>query len=60
MTYTITITLVDDTEKEFTIGSDVELPTGLNLTVAQVASLMNALNSLTTLMGHRKLESGRG
>jgi len=50
MSYTITIKLADDSTKEIIISSDVEIPSGLNVTPTQLASLMNALNSLTRLI----------
>lgn len=50
MPYKVEITLADGTGKVFTIGSDVDLPTGMKLTTAQLAMLMSNVESLTSLM----------
>jgi len=50
MGYKVKIKLADDTVKEFTIGSDVELPTGLNLTGQQIALLLGQIESISALM----------
>ena len=50
MAHTIKIIWQDDTEKEFTIGSDVELPSGMQLTPKRIATLLADISSLINLM----------
>lgn len=49
MTYKVKIKLADDVVRTLTIGSDVELTSGLGLTISQMENLFNALGVLVDL-----------
>lgn len=59
MTYRVRIKLADDTVKEFNVGSDVDLPTGLSLTAQQIAVLMSKIDGLVSLMGNESWKEVR-
>lgn len=50
MAYKVKITLADDTVKEFTVGSDVELPTGLNLNASEISLMLTTIEALNSLI----------
>lgn len=57
MSYKVTIKLANDTTKEITIGSDVDLPEGMGLTAIQISSLLGLLQALTIIMGNESWKS---
>lgn len=50
MTLKVKIKLADNTKKEFTMNTTIELPIGLSLAPVQVVILLNTLSALWTLM----------
>lgn len=50
MVLKVKIKLSDDTEKEFTVNTTVELPEGLDLTPSQSIAVLSGINTLNSII----------